>query len=129
MKKNYIYLSPVDYDLAKTIESYPNPNVKDIMIDGIKYRANKACTIYYQRATENEIRYNNLETRSYILTSEDGFFPTNVIFGVNSVGRYYDVNLIGANVGSNLGTASVGVVDIDKAKELLIKNNFTLISK
>lgn len=46
------------------------------------------------------------------------WFPTEKIMGVKN-GRYIDSHNIGAKTTGNMGTASMGVRDIDKAKKLL----------
>lgn len=55
-----------------------------------------------------------------------GWFPSDVLMGV--VNRMYeDTNKIGANIGRNLGTASIAVLDKNKAIELLTKAGYNII--
>ena len=57
---------------------------------------------------------------SYLIRVNNyGWFPTEKLMGVNTNGRYWDEYGIGANITGNMGTMTIGVENIEKAKELL----------
>jgi hypothetical protein len=62
---------------------------------------------------------------SYILTSSNGFFPTDLLMTVQSR-RYIDGLKLGSNIGYDLGTMSLGVVELQKAIKILKRNNFKI---
>ena len=56
---------------------------------------------------------------SYLITVTNcGWFPADKLMGVVK-GRYKDTNKIGAKITGNMGSATIGVENINKAKQLL----------
>ena len=47
------------------------------------------------------------------------WFPTEMLMGINTKGRYYDQWEIGARITGNMGSMNIGVEDIVAAKKLL----------
>lgn len=57
--------------------------------------------------------------RKYLIrVTNYGWFPTDKLMGVVN-GRYSDTNNIGAKNTGNMGSATIGVENINKAKQLL----------
>jgi len=57
---------------------------------------------------------------SYLIRCTNyGWFPTKKLMGVNSKGRFYDKYKIGAYIGANMGSRTIGVENIKEAKKLL----------
>lgn len=122
-----VYLNSKDFNKVKPIKSFPNPNVIEGLIDNELVRIKKTCNITVEIANSEQISWHGLNKDSYILTSEDGHFPSNLIMTVNNKGCFEDGLKIGATNGRNLGTASIGIVDFKKAIKILKKNNFKIV--
>lgn len=122
-----IYLAEKQFNKITPTETFPNKNVIKGIYKNELCRINKTCNIIVRKPTLTQTQWHSLKEGSYILDCENGFFPSGLLFLVNQKGNYYDGLNIGANVGSSLGTASIGIVDLDKAKQILIKNNFNII--
>lgn len=68
---------------------------------------------------QNECLWHNVKENSYELRCTNyGWFPNDAIMGTIK-GKYSDTYNIGAQIGGNMGTAGMAVVDIHKAIEML----------
>jgi hypothetical protein len=122
-----VYLNSKDFNKVKPTKLFPNPNVIEGLIDNELVRIKKTCNITVEIANSEQISWHGLNKDSYILTSEDGHFPSNLMMTVNNKGCFEDGLKIGATNGRNLGTASIGIVDFKKAIKILKKNNFKIV--
>lgn len=121
-----IYLKETQFDRIKAVETFPNKDVKIGMFKNKLCILHKSCNIIVKKPTKENLLWHGLKENSYILTSTNGFFPSSLLFTVKDK-KYFDGLNIGANNGCNLGTASIGVIDLETAKKILIKNNFNII--
>lgn len=117
-----VYLKETDYNKIKAIETFPNPKVKIGKYNGKICRLHVAPTIKVRKPDPKELNWHGLKENSYILTSNDGHFPSSLLFTVQNR-LYVDGLNIGANNGRNLGTASIGVIDLKTAIKILTENN------
>ena len=124
-----VYLNPKQFSKVKPTKTFPNPLIIEGLHKGKICRIEKTCNIEYYKPTNEQIQWHGLNKDSYILRSENGHFPTDIVMTVNNKGRFEDGLKIGAIVGRNLGSASLGIVNIQKAIELLTKNNFIVTEK
>ena len=125
---NTIYLTQSDFNKIKPIETFPNPSIIKAKYNGQICRIAVASTIKVIKPTKDQCNWHSLKEGSYILTCESGHFPSNLLFAVKDR-LYVDGLNIGANNGHNLGTASIGVIDLKTATKILKENNFKVITK
>jgi len=76
----------------------------------------------------DQCKWHSVKQGSFELrTINYGWFPTEAVMGV--VNRFYeDTHGIGADIGRNLGSAAITVVDVEKAKQMLIEQGYKLIT-
>ena len=122
-----LYLNSKDFNKVNPTKSFPNPNVIEGFVNNEVVRIKKTCNITVTKANSEQVAWHGLNNDSYIFTSEDGHFPSDLIMTVNNKGCFVDGLKIGATNGRNLGTASIGIVDIKKATKILKKNNFKIV--
>ena len=80
--------------------------------------------------TDVECGWHNVPKGSYSLRCTNyGWFPTEVLMGTDERGRFADTCNIGANIGGNLGSASIAVLDLEKAIAVLSSSGYNVISK
>ena len=123
-----IYLTQSDFNRIKPIETFPNPSIIKAKYNGQICRIVVASTIKVTKPTKENCNWHSLKEDSYILTCESGHFPSDLLFTVKDK-LYVDGLNIGANNGRNLGTASIGVIDLRTATKILKENNFKVITK
>ena len=83
--------------------------------------------ISYKKLTESECKWFNVPQGSWDLTTANyGWLPTNIIMGVVDR-RFVDTNNLGANISGNMGTASIAVVNIEKAISMLKSEGYNII--
>lgn len=86
-------------------------------------------SIEYFPLDESGCKWHNVKLNSYeIRCTNYGWFPTGVLMGTIN-GKYADTNNIGANIGGNLGTAGIAVVNIQAAIALLNAAGYNNISE
>lgn len=117
-----IYLKETDYNKIKAVETFPNPRVKIGKYNGKLCRLHIAPKIKVSKPSLESLQWHGLKEGSYILTSDDGFFPSTLLFTVQNR-LFVDGLNIGANNGRNLGTSSIGVIDLKTAVKILTENN------
>ena len=121
-----IYLTQSDFNKIKPIETFPNPSIIKAKYNGQICRIIVASTIKVRKPTKENCSWHSLKEGSYILTCESGHFPSDLLFTTKDK-LYVDGLNIGANNGRNLGTASIGVIDLKTAVKILKENNFKVI--
>lgn len=123
-----VYVTQEQYDKLPTIHQFPNPIIKRTKIDDELCHVSVAGEITIQTLSEEDCKYYGLLPNSFILTNSLGHFPTELV--MTSKNRYYtDGNNWGCRVGKNLGTATIGVTELEPVIKVLEENNFTIKNK
>lgn len=121
-----IYFTQEDYSKLKPYKTFPNPLIKLVKMGNEVVKAEVATKISIRHVNDkDELMWHNLREGSKILTST-AHFPTSLLMGVDKSGKFYDEHQIGAQIGGNLGTKSLAVIDLEKALKILTDNNFTI---
>jgi len=82
-------------------------------------KENEKTYIEIQKATEKDCNWYGLKPNSYILTIHPfQWFPSDLLCTVVN-GRYEDGHNIGVTISGNLGSAGIGVVNLEAATEML----------
>ncbi len=117
---NTIYLTQLDFNKIKPIEIFPNPSIIKANYNGQICRIAVASIIEVSKPTKEQCNWHSLKEGSYILTCKSGHFPSDLLFTVKDK-IYIDGLNIGANNGRNLGTASIGIIDLKTATKIIKK--------
>lgn len=125
---NTVYLTQADFNKIKPIETFPNPSIIKAKYNGQICRIVVASTIKVTKPTKENCKWHSINENSYILTCKSGHFPSDLLFTVKDK-IYVDGLNIGASNGRNLGTASIGVIDLKTATKILKENNFKIVTE
>lgn len=86
--------------------------------------------IEYFLMSETACMWHNVPNGSYeIRCSNYGWFPTNVLMGTNAKGNFTDTNNIGANIGGNMGTAGMAVMNIKQTIKMLNEAGYNSVKE
>ena len=83
------------------------------------YKFPSEVNIEYLAMTDDKCKWHNVPLGSNAIRCVHyGWFPTGVLMGTVK-GWFTDTHNIGANIGNNMGTASISVVNIKEAIKML----------
>lgn len=90
------------------------------------YKFPHEIIIEYKLLNEVSCNWYGVPVGSYDLRCANyGWFPTDILMGVIK-GKYEDTNNIGATISGNMGSASIAVIDYQKAINMLRASGYNV---
>lgn len=119
-----------NFDGLKIVEDFPNPDVKNCEIDGKLVQVNKTCKITIKKVPLKDCLWHGVKKGSYMGTSENGFFPTRLIYGITKgmfdENHEYSKKYGAQRISGNMGTATKAFTNLEEVVKILTENNFEI---